>query len=265
MFFRYTLKSLFRNKTIWFWGIIYVVIWLLMGVFLWSSSIDIKYIKEYAGIWFAVDSIFSISAIAVSLSYGIYFASTSLAYLFRNSSLKPKKFYFDNLISVGIFFIIIGTFLELRETILFKIKYGIIIFPSNFPLSILLFFVSGLIFYSFSIILVILINNYVGLKNISFVSFIPMILGMVLGYSALYVKIPDSLLYTNFYTPTLYLYVYSYVLKTPWIVLSNPFSGNVNLDLCIISLIGWLAMLIIISIYLLTKIRASNIEEVRNT
>ncbi len=265
MFIKYIIKSLLKNKAVWFWGVMYVIIWLLMGVFLWSSTVNKEYLKEYAGIWYAIDSIFSISFVSVSLSYGMYYSSTSLAYLFKNSSLKPSKYYFNYLISVGLFFVIIGTVLEFIETILFKIKFGIIILPSNFYLSILLFFVSGIIFYSFSIVLVILINNYVGLKNISFVSFIPMILGMFFGYSALYVKIPDYLLYTNFYTPTLYLYLYSYVLKTPWIILSDPFSGNVNLDFCILSLLIWLAILIFMSIYLLTKIRASDIEEARIT
>ncbi|MGC9166898.1 MAG: hypothetical protein ACP5GR_04540 [Thermoplasmata archaeon] len=263
MLFKYILKTLLKNKTVWFWGLLYVTIWLFLGVFVWGNSIDRNYLKDYAGIWFAFDSIISISSISVTLSYSIYYASSSLAYLFRNSSMKPFKYYMENMFSIGTFFVIMGTILELIEIILFSIRFNMIILPNNIILTVILFFISGMIFYSFSMILVIIMNNYLGLKNVGFVSFIPMIISWLLSYSILYIKLPSYVIYSNFITTLTYIFTYSFIEKTPSIILTDPFSPHINVFICTLSIIAWLILLMPICIYSLSKIRASSIEEAR--
>lgn len=261
MIFRYMIKSLFKNRMIWFWGIFYVSFWLILGVFVWSNGMEINYLKDYAATWYAFDSIISISSISVSLSYSIYFSSTSLSYLFKNSRLSSYEYYIESIISIAIFFIIVGILLGLIEILLFKIKFNIWIIPSNIPFLIILLFISGLIFYSFSIVMVILINNYAGLKNINFVSFVPMLLGWLFGYSVIFFKMPNYVIYSNFITPLAYAFVNVFLNHQVYVELSNPNSGIVNIQFCALSIFIWLIVLIIGSIYLLKRIRAKNIEE----
>lgn len=128
-----------------------------------------------------------------------------------------------------------------------------------------LFFISGIIFYSLSSILVLLFNNWLGLKNINFVSFISLFIGMGFGYTILYSQIPVALLYGNFINPLEYLYIYSYDAQVPNVVLINPYSKFVNLDYAVISVIIWITILIIASIIAIKNIRGCYIEEARMT
>jgi len=267
LIFLQNLKNIMKSRPIWLWGVSFVGFWLFMGVFVFTSDYNIpkSMIHSYAGVWFALDSVISVSSIGVTMAYTIYYSSNSVAYLFKNSKLTPLRYYVDSILSSGIAFVILGLVLTGLTCLFFFIKFHTIIIPSLFIYSVALFFVSGIIFYSLSSILVILFNNWLGLKNINFISFISLFIGMGFGYTIIYSQIPVTLLYGNFVTPLEYLYVYSFDAQIPTEVLANPYSKFINLDYTVISVIIWITILIIASIISIKNIRGSNIEEARMT
>ncbi len=267
MIFTPNLRSILKSRPIWLWGISFVVFWLFMGVFVFASdySIPKNMLHEYAGVWFALDSIISVSAIGVTMSYSIYFSSNSLAYLFRNSKMSPLRYYLETMASAGVAFVILGSILMLITGIFFYIKFHIFELPNLIAYSIVLFFISGIIFYSMAATLVIVFNNWLGLRNINFISFISLFLGMGFGYTALYSKLPSNIMYGNFITPLEYLYVYSFDSKTPTSVLVNPYSEPIKLNLAILSIFIWTIILMLLAIFTIKNIKGSYIEEARMT
>jgi hypothetical protein len=261
------LKSIIKSGPIWLWGISFVAFWLFMGVFIFTSDFNIpkSMIHSYAGIWFSLDSVISVSSVGVTMAFSIYYSSNSMAYLFRNSKLTPMRYYLDSVLSSGIAFVVLGLILTGLTGLFFFIKFHTLVLPNLLIYSVALFFISGIIFYSLSSILVLLFNNWLGLKNINFISFISLFIGMGFGYTILYSQIPVTLLYGNFINPLEYLYIYSYDAQVPNVVLINPYSKFVNLDYAVISVIIWITILIIASIIAIKNIRGCYIEEARMT
>ncbi|MCL5681463.1 MAG: hypothetical protein M1515_05440 [Candidatus Thermoplasmatota archaeon] len=259
------LKSLFSSKIILFWSVGFVIFWLFMGVFVFTAGLSLSGngIIGYASIWYSVSSILSIAAIGVSISFSIYYSSSSLAYLFRNSKLSSYRYYLESSIATGVFFTAVGIIFLFVLMAFFYLKFHVIIYPHILWLSIILFLSSGILFYSLSVILVLIFNNWLGLKNINFISFIPLFLGYGFGYSALFYELPGGLLYSNIISPLEYLYVFSFTGQTPWVELINPLSKHVSIVLCASSLIIWIIILLTMALLLIRRIKGSYVEEAR--
>ena len=265
MIIRRFMISLLKSKPLWFWSIGFIIFWLFMGVFIFTDNINLRgaEIENYASIWFSVDSTISVSAVGVTIAYVIYYSSTALAYLFRNSRLTPLRYYLETSTSVGLTFTIIGAVIMVATTALFYVKFGIIVYPKLMYLSIILFFFSGMMFYSLSTILMVTFNNWLGLRNVNFVPFIPLFLGYGFGYTILYAQLPSWLTYSNFISPMEYLYIYAFLGNVPRLELISPNSPEVSLIYSTLSFVIWLFLFIVLSLGTIRLIKASYIEEAR--
>ncbi|WP_153274122.1 hypothetical protein [Picrophilus oshimae] len=259
------IKSLFSSRTIWFWSVGFIIFWLFLGVFVFPQDINKSSfdIINYASLWYSLTSILSVAAIGVSISFSIYYSSSSLAYLFHNSKLSSYRYYLESSVATGLFFTGTGTVLMMFMALLFYIRFHVIVYPHIFWLALILFFSSGLFFYSLSAALVVIFNNWLGLKNINFVAFIPLFLGYGFGYSALYGSLPHWLLYSNFVSPYEYLYMMSFTGRVPFSNILNHASTHASILLCSVSVLIWMVIFIFAALLLIKSIKASYVEEAR--
>ncbi len=266
MILKYFVKSLITNKNLWGWGIAFMVFWLALGAFVFyqkgSGFVEAKY---FASSFYGVVALFSMGTLGTTIGFSIYYANSSLPYLFRFSKLKPHEYLFNFVVSSSIVSLFMAISLMLFNIAFFSISSGYILRPS-FPIYIILISIaSGLIMFEISLILLVFVNNFVGLKSISFVSFIPNYLAYAFGFSMLYIKLPSELIYFSPFSEIVDLFIYSYSGKSPYLVISNPDSSTVNVTFLAVMLLAWILVLFILSSIAIRFIKPRNMEEARQT
>jgi len=116
---------------------------------------------------------------------------------------------------------------------------------------------------AFATLLVLVLINYLGLKNQSFVSFIPLILGFGFGFSQLFTSLPKALLYASPYSAIVGLLYSGYSGFPVLIILTNPSSATLDSYYLALSLVTWTFALLLIDAYLLGRIKPRSVEEMR--
>lgn len=264
MITKYFIKNIITNKSLWAWGVFFSVFWLFMGAFVFGFELSSKSVSLYtAAIWYAIIALISTSTISTTVAFSVYYASSSLSYVFRFTELKPYKYVMNFIFAAIITGLIMGTFIMVFTSLFFGLKSGYRLIPV-FPLEALsIYLLSSIFMFLLALILIIIINNYFSLKNISFVSFIPMILTFIFAFTQLSISLPKYLIYLSPFTEISNLLFYLFYGHDSVMVFNNPFSGTINPHLLIIFLSAWIIVLLICGIILIRKIKPVNIEEGR--
>ncbi len=267
MISKYFLKSLLKNKNIWGWGILFMLFWIFMGAFVFGTNFpDQKiYFVYNASIWFGLLGLVSTSTMATSVAYSIYYGNSSLAYGFRFTTLKPSGYITSFAISTSIIGGMLSAFMLLFTFLLFSYKSGFMLIPAFPYISIIIGFASGAFMFLLASIIIVIVNNYLGLRNVSFATFIPMILTYLFGFAQINAGLPSYVVYGSPFTDISDLFIWSYYGKEIPHNLSGSLQngGQISLTVQVIMLILWIIILSILSFMLIKRIKPKSIEEGR--
>ncbi|PSN99815.1 hypothetical protein B9Q11_00575 [Candidatus Marsarchaeota G2 archaeon ECH_B_SAG-F08] len=266
MLFTRFARSLLKNRPLWGWGVLFMVFYLLLGAFVFSSSLPKlpnQAIVGYTSSWYAVINLYTLASLAISLSFSLIFSTHSLAYSFRFTRLTPKKYFANFVLSSAIVGLVLSVLIVAATYTLFSYRFQINIPPAKPLLVIAVAAFSSVLMCAFATLLVLVLINYLGLKNQSFVSFIPLILGFGFGFSQLFTSLPKALLYASPYSAIVGLLYSGYSGFPVLIILTNPSSATLDSYYLALSLVTWTFALLLIDAYLLGRIKPRSVEEMR--
>jgi|SRR5579884_554246 hypothetical protein len=265
MIFKYLLKSIIRNRSLWGWGVVFMFFWLLLGVFVFSTSVPKQAVAalSYASSYYGTITLFSFSTIAISISYTLYYGSSALAYCFRYTKLTPSGYFLSLLGAASVMATIMSAIMLSATYALFSWKFGVNLYPYQPLASLALSAISGAFMMVLAMALVLVVINYAGVKNITFVGFIPLVMSYIFGFGQLYTTIPEYIEYASPFTAISSLLYASYGGFAIPKVFINPSAGTLNPSILLLSLIAWLLVLAVLDTQLLRRIRPRAIEEAR--
>ncbi len=261
MITKYFLKSLLSNKAIWGWGVGLMLFWIIMGAYVFEPDMTTK--NEWMGytsVWFSLIGLLSASVIATTVAYSVYYANSSLAYGFRFTRLKPSGYIRDLMISTSIMTGIIGAIITVLTIILFRTKSGYLLIPKFPEFLLLMFFVTGIFMFLLSAVLVMFANNYIGLKSVTLIAFIPQLLSFLFGLSEIGTSLPNEIVYGSPFTDIARIMYQTYYGKASPLNFSNATSPTLNPYIMMVSLIFWIALLFVLAMFLIRRIKAVSIE-----
>jgi hypothetical protein len=109
--------------------------------------------------------------------------------------------------------------------------------------------------------LVLVVVNYIGLRSMSFIEFVPLILSYIFGFAQLYVALPSAVLYLSPWNDMESLLYQAYRGVPATVTLANSGSPSVDWPLCAVALVAWVVALVGLSSHLLGRIRSVSVQE----
>jgi hypothetical protein len=159
--------------------------------------------------------------------------------------------------------IIMSAFMLTLTYALFSRRFGYNLLPSNplgaFAVSAL----SGTFMMSLAILLVIVVVNYLGVRNIGFVGFLPLILSYLLGFGQIYANLPTWFVYLSPFNSIASLLYNTYDGSPIHAQVINQTSVTLNWFELLVSILSWVVTLSVVDTYLLSRIKPRAIEEAR--
>jgi hypothetical protein len=116
---------------------------------------------------------------------------------------------------------------------------------------------------SFAMLLVLIVVNYIGLRSINFVTFIPLFLAFGLGFSQLLSSMPLGVIYASPYNAIQSLLDQAYSGTPAPAEFTNPTGTTLDWTYLVISLLVWIALLLSADSFLLRRLRPRQVEEAR--
>ena len=264
MLAKFFFKTLLTNRSLWGWGVAFMFFWLFMGAYVFGFNSSSHPIAQYsAAIWYALIALISSSTLATSISYSIYYANSSLAYSFRYTKLSPFSYIGNLMGSTSIISGMLGSLMLIFTFGLFSYKSGYFLAPVSPLYAVGISIIAGAFMFLLATILIIVVNNYLGLRNVSFASFLPMILTYLFGFTQLNVSLPVDLIYVSPFTEISDLLFQAYYGHPASVMLSNPAAQSITPYYLIAGLIVWIAALSSVSVLLVKRIKPRSIEEGR--
>ena len=257
------LKAMLTNRSLWFWGGAFMVFWLVLGAFIFSSGLPSTAIPAFTASWFAVTSLFSLSTLAIGISASIAYATAALAYGFRFTLLKPRDYLFSLLAGTGVLGLTL-TVIMLGSTVgVFGARFHLTLLPADPVALVGAAVLAGAFMMALSVTLMLLVVNFLGLRNTSFVSFVPLLLSYVFGLGEVNVAVPSWLLYGSPFSDISALLYQGFTGGAPPVELASASSGTLGWPWLLASLLAWTGLLLLGAAYLLRHIRVRSIEEGR--
>ncbi len=264
MLTKFFMRSLLRNHALWGWGVGFMAVWLFMGAYVFNFDPTGKNMAMYyTAVWFSLIGLISASIVATSVSNSIYYGNSSLAFALRYTKLKPASYVLDLLVGTSMVVAILGTVLLLFSMVVYSTKSKYPIFPAMPVQSILVFFLAGMFMFFISAVLVIFINNHAGLRNITFVAFIPQILSYIFGFSEFGVSMPASVVYVSPFSEIPRLLFQTFYGSAAPLNISNGTGPTLNPYFLLSGLLAWITLLFLLTLILVRRITPRSIEEAR--
>ena len=263
---KYFLKSMLKNPNLWGWGVLFMLFWIFMGAFVFTSNFPNHeiYFKLNAAIWFGLIGLISASTLSTSISYSIYYGNSSLVYAFRFTTLKPSGYISGFMLSTGIIGGVLSGIMLTMTFVLFSYTSGYLLTPSFPYISILAGIAAGVFMFLLASIIIVVFNNYLGLRNVSFASFIPMILTYLFGFTQFNVGLPSYIIYGSPFTDISDIFVWSYYGHRVPLTLEPLNNGiHINPEIQMVILTIWILILMACSFLLIRRIKPKSIEEGR--
>ncbi|MCL5988377.1 MAG: hypothetical protein M1414_05705 [Candidatus Thermoplasmatota archaeon] len=265
MIARYFISSLLKDKTLWGWGVGFMFMWLYLGAFVFGSNATSQqgWLID-ASSWFSIIGLISGSLVATTISYSIYYSTSSLAYGFRYTKLKPGSYVFNLTAGASLVSAIIGCFIILFTIVLFSESSGYSIIPAMPVQALLLFFLTGIFMFLFSLITVILVNNYLGMRSSSFANFLPQLLSYIFGFSEFGSPLPPDVVYASPFSDIPRLMYMTFSGKESYLNMSDLSGPVINSYILFASLLIWISVMFVMAMALIRRIKAKSIEEGRH-
>ena len=262
---KYYVKGILSNRQIWFWGITFAFFLLLLGAFELSQSVpntnDAH--SAVAASWFGIVALFSLSSIATSIAFTIYYASPSLAYCFKYSKLTPKSFVGALIGSSSILGVMLSALVLIATSSLFSYHFNQSLVPSNPIGAVGVAALAGVFMMTFAMLIVLIVVNYVGLRSVNLMTFIPLMLAFWLGDTQMYSNLPTAVIYASPYNAIQSLLYLGYNGRTVYAQLYNSATPVLQWPILLISMFAWISLFILIDVFLLGRLRSRQAEEAR--
>ncbi len=258
-------RSVLRNRSLWFWGVVFMAFWFVLGAYVFSSGLATTpaAMVGYTASWYAVIALFSLTTLSMGIVVSITYGTSALAYGFRFTRLTPTGFVLA-LIAAAV---AMGTLLTLLMTGivsgLFSAHFGFAIVPANVPAIVGISVLAGAFMMGLATVLVLVVVNYLGLRNISFLEFVPLILSYIFGFAQLFQSLPAWVLYLSPWNDMESLLYQAFSGTAATVVLSNSATPALSWPISTVCLVGWIVLLVGLASALLGRIRAVSFQEGR--
>lgn len=254
-------KRLLTNPYAIGWGIVFVYFWIVMGALVESVNIPKSSAVYYTASWYGIEAMFANSAFAVSITFMISYQAGGLSYLTRFSRLTPKYYLFSLYVTMLTTTLVVSGIIGLGVISLFSYHFGELILPKNWGLFFLEPILAGLLFLPLSMVLVELtILTSRKLRNA--ISFIPLILTYLFGFSYLYLKLCNVVYYSPFVSIQA-IGIQSFFTEDIPLNYTDYSGPTFNVGYAIASVIGWSIALSLIAMLLLRRLYYKSLEEER--
>jgi len=258
-------KAMLTNRTIWSWGVGFMLFWLVVGAFIESQGQDLSGsgVVVYTAAWYVVIVLFSLSMFAVAVANSFTYGSAALAYSFRFSKLSPAGF-FGSVVGGSAVMGTVLSFVMLGSTVgIFGLRFDYRFVPANVPALVGISVGAGVFYMALATVLMLVVINYLGLKSSAFVGFAPLLLSYAFGLAQVYAQLPAWLLYASPYNEIESLLYQAFVGSPTPLQISGSTSAVLAWPYLAAGLVVWTALLSGIAAGLLRRIRARQIEEGR--
>jgi hypothetical protein len=258
-------KGILSNRNLWFWGVAFMLFWLVLGTFEFSTGLPATKdaVVPYTASWYGIIAVYSLSSLAISIAYTIYYASSSLAYSFRYTRLTPLSYVGTLIGSSSVLGVMLSVIMLVATYGLFSSHFGMNLIPGDPIGAIAVSALGGVFMMSFAMLLVLIVVNYVGLRSINLVTFVPLIIAFGLGYGQLLSSMPVSLLYSSPYNAIQSLLYQAYGGTPAPVQFTNPTGATLDWPYLVVSLMVWIAILLLTDSFLLRRLRPRQVEEGR--
>jgi hypothetical protein len=262
---QYYIKGLLTNRNLWFWSVAFMLFWLVLGGYAFSQGVPrtTDALIPYTSSWYGIIVTYSLSSLAISIAFTIYYASSSLTYCFRYTRLTPISYVSTLVGSSSVLGVMLSVIMLAATYGLFSYRFGISLTPSDPLGSVVVSAIGGVFMMTLSMLLVLIVVNYVGLQSIELVTFVPLILSFGLGFTQLFTSLPAALVYASPFNDIQSLLYHAYSGTATPIQLSDPTSAPLQWEYLLVSLIGWIVFLILVDSFLLRRLKPRQVEEGR--
>jgi hypothetical protein len=242
-----------------------MIFWIVLGAYSFAQGIpDTKAaVGGYTASWYSTIALYSLSSLAISISYSIFYASSSLVYSFKYTKLKPISYVGTLLGSSSVLGVFLSTIMLIFTYGLFSERFGFNLVPNNPIAAVLASALAGVFMMTLSMLLVTIVVNYLGLQSMNLVSFIPLLLAFGLGFTQLFTSLPLALAYLSPYNAIDSLLYQAYSGTPATVELANPSSAPLQWPYLLVSLLAWIAVLLFVDSFLLQRLRPRQVEEGR--
>jgi len=261
------IKSLLTNPYLIFWSILFIEFWVFMWAYVFGGELPLveEAVKLYMATAYGNLLMLSLSGAAVTIASSLLYSSKSIRYVTKYTKLSPSRFLFENLSSSLVVLLMISGIMFSSVLAVFFSKFGMLILPMDIAGMIFSIFLGTLFIYALSLFLNLLIVNLKASRSASFISFLPLILAFT-SYSALWIDFKSAVYISPFNCITSICYYYFSGESPPTGNFFMPGDKTlVNVGLTLSSLLAWLALLIVLDILLLKKMRGVGVEDIRVT
>jgi hypothetical protein len=111
--------------------------------------------------------------------------------------------------------------------------------------------------------LVLVVVNYLGLRSLGFIEFVPLVLSYIFGFAQLYVALPAAVLYLSPWNDMESLLYQAYRGIPATVTLAQTGSPPLDWPLNVAALGAWVVVLVALSGQLLGRIRSVSVQEGR--
>jgi hypothetical protein len=258
-------RAVLRNPNLLFWGIAFMAFWFVLGAYVFSVGLPLNRPSEvaYTAAWFAIIALFSLTMIAMSIAASMTYGTDALAYSFRYTRLTPTSYVLSLLVAASVVGLLFSFVMAGLVSGLFSAHFGRGIWPTNLWGLLGVSVLSGAFMMGLGAVLVLIVVNYLGLRSLSFIEFVPLVLSYIFGFSQLYVTLPSIVLYLSPWNDMESLLYQSFRGVPATVTLTVSGSPPLDWVVCVAALAGWVVVLVGASSWLLARIRSVSIQEGR--
>jgi len=259
------LKNMIKNPHLIFWSIFFIEFWVFMWAYVFGSQLPpiAEVIQRFTAAAYGNLLMISISSVAITLVQSILYASKSIRFVTKYTSLSSTRFFIENLASSALTLLIVSGIIFTSTLGIFSLRFGIPIIVEN-PLGLAsITFLGMILIYSLSVMLGLLIIALRIPRFANFLSSLPLIFAFI-TYANLWVDFKLAVYISPFNSLVSLIYYYFCGDIPPT---GNYFmSGQkvlVDLNLALIVVIGYILAFSMLSVALLRRTRGVSIEEIR--
>jgi hypothetical protein len=258
-------RAILRNPNLLFWGVAFMGFWFVLGAFVFSVGLPADRAAEvpYTAAWFAVIALFSLTVIAMSLATSMTYGTDALAFGFRFTRLRPIGYALSLLVAAAAVGLVFTLIMAVLVSGLFSAHFGTLILPANLPALVGVSLLAGAFMMTLATALVIVVVNYLGLRSMNFVEFLPLVLSYLFGFAQLYLALPAIVLYVSPWNDMESLLYQAFRGAPATVALTNTSSAALSWPLSVAGLAGWVVVLLVVSSGLLRRIRSVSLQEGR--
>ncbi len=258
-------RAVLTNGSLWFWGVAFMALWFVLGGYVFSGGLAPTPSAErlYASAWFAVIALFSLTTLAMAIATSLTYGTSALGFGFRYTRLTPVRYTTALLVAAGTMAFLLGLLMAGLVSALFGAHFGTRIVPADLLAVAGVSVLSGAFMMGLATVLVLVVVNHLGLRNLSFVEFLPLLLAYLFGFSQLFLALPAGFLYLCPWNDMESLLFQAYSGSPARQVLTDGSSAALAWPGSVAGLLGWVVGLVGLAAVLLRRIRPVSVQEGR--